>query len=289
MIPMFASARQPHRLPRPISELVHLCSIALVLALDTSSHVTYTSHLNSYITFCSMHELALTPTADTLSLYVVYMSIKIDSKSVGTYLSGICNKLEDFFPDVCATCKSRLIAQILAGCKRWRGKPIQRKQPLSRAHLQRTCTNLSHSSTYDDVLFVAMLYTGFGTLLHLGELTQPDNARLRNPRKIVKRMSFFQVRDGYGFILPYHKADRLFEGNHVIVHTCRDFNPLPIFYRYLTRRDASFPFHPMLWVKADGTVPNRQWFIARLRILEPDSSFAGQLLRAGGVTALAKD
>ncbi|KAF8988849.1 hypothetical protein BDZ89DRAFT_1106849 [Hymenopellis radicata] len=196
-----------------------------------------------------MHKLALTPTADTLSLYIVYMSFEIDPKSVGTYLSGICNKLEDFFPD----------------------RP------------------LSASSTHDDVLFVAMLYTGFGALLRLGEITQPDNARLRNPRKLSKRSTVFQVQNGYGFILPYHKADRLFEGNNIIVMKRGDFDPLPIFYRYLASRDTAFPFNPWLWVRSDGTVPNRRWFIARLRILEPDPTFAGQSLRAGGATALAED
>ncbi|KAF9007757.1 hypothetical protein BDZ89DRAFT_914130, partial [Hymenopellis radicata] len=236
-----------------------------------------------------MHKLALTPTADTLSLYIVYMSFEIDPKSVGTYLSGICNKLEDFFPDVRAARKSRLVAQTLAGCKRWRGKPVQRKQPLSRAHLQRASVHLSASSTHDDVLFVAMLYTGFGALLRLGEITQPDNARLRNPRKLSKRGTVFQVRNGYGFILPYHKADRLFEGNNIIVMKRGHFDPLPIFYRYLASRDAAFPFNPWLWVRSDGTVPNRRWFIARLRILEPDPTFAGQSLRAGGATALAED
>ncbi|KAF9036011.1 hypothetical protein BDZ89DRAFT_1090857 [Hymenopellis radicata] len=236
-----------------------------------------------------MHKIPLTPTADTLSLYVVDMSFEIDPKSVGTYLSGICNKLEDFFPEVRATRKSRLVAQTLAGCKRWRGKPVQRKQPLSRAHLERALTSLSPSSSHDDVLFVAMLHTGFGALLRLGEMTQPDNARLRNPRKLAKRISLFQVQNGFGFILPYHKADRLFEGNNIIVTKRGGFDPLPIFYHYLASRDTSFPFHPMLWVKADGTVPNRRWFIARLRILEPDRTFAGQSLRAGGATALAED
>ncbi|KAF9011025.1 hypothetical protein BDZ89DRAFT_1167599 [Hymenopellis radicata] len=207
------------------------------------------------------------------------MSFEIDPKSVGTYLSGICNKLEDFFPDVRAARKSRLVAQTLAGCKRWRGKPVQRKQPLSRAHLQRASVHLSASSTHDDVLFVAMLYTGFGALLRLGEITQRTTLAC-------------ETRENCRNAAQCSKSETATASscrNNIIVMKRGHFDPLPIFYRYLASRDAAFPFNPWLWVRSDGTVPNRRWFIARLRILEPDPTFAGQSLRAGGATALAED
>jgi hypothetical protein len=57
--------------------------------------------------------------------------------------------------------------------------------------------------------------------------------------------------------------------------------------RYIDSRDALFPFHPQLWLKADGTIPLRSWFITRLHhYFGPD--IAGQSMHAGGATAMAE-
>ena len=56
---------------------------------------------------------------------------------------------------------------------------------------------------------------------------------------------------------------------------------------YIRSRDILFPFHPQLWIKANGTVPLRSWFIARLwRYF--GTTVAGQSMRAGGATAMAE-
>ncbi len=91
----------------------------------------YNSALNSYITFCKLHDFPVKPMEDTLSYYVVYMSSHIKPDSVGTYLSGICNHLENFFPDVRAIRNSILVSRTLKGCKRLKGSEVKRKLPLS--------------------------------------------------------------------------------------------------------------------------------------------------------------
>src|ERR1700676_3333555 len=48
-----------------------------------------------------------------------------------------------------------------------------------------------------------------------------------------------------------------------------------------------FPFHPQLWLKADGTVPLHSLFINHLHHYF-GSHIAGQSLHAGGATALAE-
>jgi hypothetical protein len=56
---------------------------------------------------------------------------------------------------------------------------------------------------------------------------------------------------------------------------------------YIDSRDAIFPFHPQLWLKADGTIQLRSWFITCLHhYFGPD--IAGQSMRAGGATAMAE-
>jgi hypothetical protein len=57
--------------------------------------------------------------------------------------------------------------------------------------------------------------------------------------------------------------------------------------RYIESRDRLFPFHPQLWLKADGTIPLRFWFINRLHRYF-GTNVAGQSMRAGGATAMAE-
>jgi len=105
--------------------LVYECSINLGLALDRSTNQSYSSALNSYVTFCDLHHLALNPTIDTLSLFVTFMAAHINPRSVDNYLSGICSILEEFYPEVRQNRR-------LHGAKRRYGVPIRRKLPFTR-------------------------------------------------------------------------------------------------------------------------------------------------------------
>ena len=78
-------------------------------AIEASLVCTYTSGLQSYLTFCKIHNLPMTPTPESLSLFVVYMCAHIQPSSVCAYLSGICHSLEDAFPEVHAHRNSHLV------------------------------------------------------------------------------------------------------------------------------------------------------------------------------------
>ncbi|GLB41979.1 hypothetical protein LshimejAT787_3400070 [Lyophyllum shimeji] len=155
-------------------------------AIDASTWRNYGSALNSYLSFVRMHHFPLKPTPATLSFFVVYMCHHINPRSVVNYLSGICNQLEPYFPDVRAVRKSPLVSKTLAGCQRLHGVPTVRKQPLSRNDLGRVVAHYAGSSHHDDRLFVSLLLTGFYALMHLGELTWPDNAALQDDKKTTK-------------------------------------------------------------------------------------------------------
>jgi hypothetical protein len=89
--------------------------------------------------------------------------------------------------------------------------------------------------------------------------------------------------------LPGHKADRFFEGNIIIIqknpHT---FDPHKRFVSYLRMHNKKFPLSPPLWLTSKGTIPTRSFFIKHLRCFF-NSNTAGQSLRAGGATSLAKN
>jgi hypothetical protein len=156
------------------------------------------------------------------------------------------------------------------------------------ANLLLVSCDLISSSIHDDLLFHAQLNTGFTGLLRLGELTWPDKVALRNYKKVTLHLSFHQSPQEYSFWLPTHKADTTFEGNRIVVRRISGApDPLPIMARYIKSRDTQFPFHLQLWLKANGTIPLRAWFISRLHHYF-GTDIAGQSMRAGGATALAE-
>ena len=138
------------------------------------------------------------------------------------------------------------------------------------------------------MLFLCMINTRFARLLGLGEMTVSDTSHLWDSRKIVSRSSLSWVDNEYEFLLPAHKADTTFEGNRVhIAQIINTPNPQPFMKRFITSCDCLFPLHPQLWLRKNGTVPTHSWFLHRLSAYCPPD-IAGQLMHAGGTTALAE-
>ena len=187
MICMTVRSSQPAHLPWSIDHFLHEHAIALGQAIDFATWKNYA--LNSYLEFIRIHNFEVDPTEDTLSYFVVFMSYHIKPSSVNTYLSGICQQLEPFFPGVRTAQKSKLVERTLCSCKRMRGQPITRKLPLSIDNLCVIYTSIHLSTDHDDKLFLAQLFTGFFALLCLGKLTYPDDASLHDPQKLSRRNS----------------------------------------------------------------------------------------------------
>lgn len=281
------SSRQPVREPWTIERLIRERAVALGNALDASSHATYASHLQSYLAFCDAHHFPIEPTPDTLSFFVVYMSHHIKPSSVDSYLSGICSQLESYYPNVRSARKSSLVTRTLAGCKKRLNTPTIRKQPMAPENLRRILAECP-PSIHDNLVFVAMNFIGFHGLHRLGELAQPDAVALRSSRKMIRRSSVRFWERAFSYILPGHKADKFFEGNTVVIERRSDdldaYGPVQ---RYLASRDALFPFAPALFLKQDGSIPTRGWFLARLHAIFQDDELGGQSLRSGGATFMA--
>jgi hypothetical protein len=100
MLDLSPTSRQPHRDPWSLERLLHERAIAMGMALEPGSRSSYSSALNSYITFCRSHNLPIEPSVDTFSFYIVFTCTFIKADSVDSYLSGICNCLEADFPTV---------------------------------------------------------------------------------------------------------------------------------------------------------------------------------------------
>ena len=286
MIHLSSTSRQPVREAWTLERLNAELTINLGMAIVRSTHGNYTSATNSYITFCRLHGFDIEPTPRTLALYVTFQSAHINPKSVDTYLSGIANQLEKHFPEVRASCKSILVAHALQGAKRRFGVPTHRKLPLTKANLLHVLATYGPMPKHDDLLFLTQLFTGTNCLMRLGELTWPDTLALQDYRKVSMRPSVERLPEAFSFWLPGHKADQFFEGNRLIIQRTST-ETYRLFESYLSSRDNRFRSRPELWLRADGTIPTRTWFISRLRHFFPNS-IAGQSMHAGGATALAE-
>jgi len=100
MIRVSTGSRQPQHVAWTLEWLVHEQAIALGHSIESSSALTYNSHLQSYLAFCKLHNRHIEPTPETLSFYVVFMCHHINPWSMSAYLSGICNTLEPHFQDI---------------------------------------------------------------------------------------------------------------------------------------------------------------------------------------------
>ena len=288
MIQSNVKSRQRPRLAWTREHLIRERSLALGQAIDTSTWKNYGSALNSYLTFVRIHDFPVEPTPDTLSFFIVFMCHHIRPKSVDSYLSGICQQLEPYFPSVRDVRKSIICKRTLAGCKRLRGVPTIRKRALSIDDLTQVIQHYSNSSSHDDLLFVSQILTGFFALMRLGELTVPDDKSIFDHRKITSRTLVSLSNNDYHFFLPGHKADKFFEGNTIIIQRRADFiNPLLHFKKYLSSRDRLFPFSSDLWLRADGSRPSQTFFIRRMKLFF-SHDVAGQSMRSGGATYLAE-
>lgn len=277
--------------PRPVwshADLRHERARLVGLTVAPSTTTAYTYALNSYLDFCTRHNIDIAPTPDTFSLYISYMSSYINPRSVACYLSGICHHLEPSFPDVRHIRSSPLVQRTLRGALRSKGSAINRKLAITPSDLR---SILQHpppdTNSFDTALFYTILLSSFFGLLRLGELTVSSPPSLANPLSVVNRNSVKLSSSSYEFFLPANKTDPFFEGNRIIIRaTSDDLNPLPYFLSYVALRDGLFPFHSQLFLVSNGTPPTYNWFIRRLHHYLPPA-YGGQSLRAGGATWLA--
>ncbi|KAF8586315.1 hypothetical protein K439DRAFT_1292364, partial [Ramaria rubella] len=236
-----------------------------------------------------IHHFPVEPTVDTLSFYVVFMCHHIKPQSVGSYLSGICNTLEPHFPNVRTIRSSLLVTRSLDGMKKLRGSdPPHQKQPLSEDNLLSLLSQYN-SISHDDLLFCSMLLTAFSALMRTGEITQADSITKRNFRKLTMRHTLLFTDAYFIFLLPYHKADRFFQSNTILVEKRSVFSPLcahTAMASYLQSRDQLFPFHPELWLTSLGAVPTYSWFVKRLHSVL-GVQVGGHSIRSGSATTLA--
>ena len=151
MIRSSRKSRQPARVAWSRDKLLRERAIALGHAIDTSTLNSYSSALNSYLTFVRLHDFPVEPTPDTLSFFTVFMSHHIEPRSVTNYLSGICQQLEPYFPNVRPSRHTPLVDRTMKGCLRLKGTATTRKRALTFEDLFTVLAVLTNSTSHNDL------------------------------------------------------------------------------------------------------------------------------------------
>ncbi len=238
-------------------------TLVLGAALEWSMAHTYSSAASSYITFCDLHHFPTEPMVERLCFYIVYMLHFIKPTSIKSYLSGICAKLEPFYPDIHSICSSKLINHMLTSCTKLYGSPTRRKRALTESDLLLIIHSAPHRAMHDDLLFLAIVLVGWHCLLHLGELVDHDSTSLWDFHKSINRLSVKFVDlpcPHVSFFLPMHKANHFFEGLTIVFEKhLLHLDPVHFFKIYLNSHDSHFPHLPQLWLRSNGSVPTHSW------------------------------
>ncbi len=266
-------------------------TLALGAALEWSTAHTYSSAASSYITFCDLHHFPTDPMVEGLCFYIVYMSHFIKPTSVKSYLSGICAKLEPFYPDIHSIHSSKLINCTLTSCTKLYGSPARRKRALTKSNLLLIICSAPHCATHDDLLFLTIVLVRWHCLLHLGELVDHDSTSLWDFHKSINHLSvkFVDLPCPHVlFFLPMHKANCFFKGLTIVFEKCLlHLDPVHFFKIYLNSCDSCFPYLPQLWLHSNGSIPMCSWFMNRINTIFPSNEVTGHSLHSGGATTLA--
>lgn len=256
MLSISFSSRQPPRKPWTLDRLVQERAIALGFAIDKSTRLSYTSHLQSYLTFCKIYGFPIDPSIDTLSFYVTFMCHHIKPASVDSYLSGICNQPSSrTFARAASRRSSHAPSKAVSVCT---ALPLTANSPflLNTSSSSSTLSSAPHTTIFCCAPFwcAASLRCTAG-VSSLTTTTLPP----QDWWKCIRRSLVSLLANNFSYTLPSHKADRFFEGNVVIISADHpDRSPVTTFHDYLLSCDRRFRLQSALWLTEHGRVPGRQ-------------------------------
>ena len=276
------------RKARPYSSLEEIDRYASFLqdsAIEKSTTKCYQTGARDYISFCHNHNLSLRPTPQTLSRYIAFTSNSISSAP--KYLTGARHFLKQFYPEFDEVRNHPLVLSTIRGSKKVRADPVTRKLPLRLSHLSMFVSHSKVTHSYDDLLFATIMSCAFYGCHRMGELIVKSDKSLLDSRKIIKRSSLAFTNTHAQYRLPYHKADPFYRGSDVVFSQQHEIaNPVQLLRQYATLRDKRHGARLPLFLREDGSLPNRTWFDKKFfNFLSHD--FGGHSARAGGATYYA--
>jgi len=168
-------------------------------------------------------------------------------------------------------------------------KPTKQKEHITRDQLRYIITKLNLNDP-DNLLFWTTALVAFYGLARLGELlpkSQQDITKIPTLQALK-----FEKSDTNTFAtiqLPRTKNHKIVERPILIINQTKDdLCPIHILKAYIVRRTNTTyaPRSKALFIKANGNLATKAWFINNLKSLLPGANVAGHSFRAGGTTEL---
>lgn len=256
-------------------------------ALEASSAAAYRRALRQWLAFALSLRSPEIPTIDSLSLFVVWRLGTVLPSTVRGDLSALAWEFKPRMGEKEWT-RVRQSAEVLRamrGGSKVRPHSPRQAPPLLKPEVDRAiAAGLAPNPTYDTLLFATQVVFLFFACGRAAEVTDADNRAYRTSKKRMLRSRLSFTSAGIKVFLPYQKASPLYAGSYyhfALIDVGMDAARLVA--RYLEARDALHGRGGPLWLKADGSVPLRRWFVTRLRRLA-GKQFTGHSLRPGGAT-----
>ncbi|EGG08708.1 uncharacterized protein MELLADRAFT_71388 [Melampsora larici-populina 98AG31] len=149
--------------------------------LEPASKKKYECGTKKFAQFCKDHNRPLDPNEENLAHVITVTARKIKPGTVKKYLTGISYVYRKQFPMVDIARSSEQIKSTVRGVKKMFS--VATKQAPAFTLINMHLAYQSFDSSFNDLLFRAILGLGFFGLHHLGKLVVPDQILLRNPRK----------------------------------------------------------------------------------------------------------
>ena len=126
---------------------------------------------------------------------------------------------------------------------------------------------------------------GFHALLHVGELTEPDQIAKELFVKTSLHNTLKLLPDIFSYHLPYHKGDWFFQGNIIMICLIPVSPQCPVACMtwYVKLRDARFLLE--LWLASSGDHLLYSWVVSCLHSTLYEE-VGGHSLHSGGMTSL---
>jgi hypothetical protein len=201
--------------------LIEDAQLFLSLAIGSATRQSYTSGINSYITFSDSHGIhpAFPASIETLCLWISSLAApprRLRLTTCKVYLAGVISRHTEMGFNNPLDGAPPLLDRIFAGIKRWESvtTPLSKpKLPITTAmlHAMRPHLNLSNRS---DSLLWAMMWTATAGLLRISEFTLA-NSRETDRSLQLRQLTLYDDRGSAIDTLSVTAATRI---KHITLH-----------------------------------------------------------------------
>ena len=280
-----AAPRQPKAPPPPLDALRAARAASWQAALEPASRRAYERALRNWSIFTITYQFAFFPSADSLSLFVVFRMRDIAYNSIVSELAGLAYHFKTLNAPAWAAVRSspEVARALIGGVKQQpRAVNVAPPLPLDKLVVAIEGLNLPHAP-YDDLLWATMMVVGFFSAARAQELAAYDSPSDRNRHKVINRDSVVLNAAGFIAYLPYHKSDRLYAGSRLWFAAGDAGELLDVVRLYLLARDRLFGSDGALFLRENATIPTRRWLVDGIKA-RCGNTFTGHSIRAGAAT-----